>query len=868
MEEIEDEEPLRRNEALPLAKGVPILELADPQSANVASAGQSPSGTPLATSSKPTLSEESEMEMIGSTDVGREEEMIRSATHSSSSHRDFSPTLENESVTASLALRSARQAAYGDVAPERFFTRVGRSIELFKESIDAAVQRYHGAYDPYSSSQEDPLLPYRAIHGEIPDMDPASSLALRDAVMRYEYPSRNFEWSRLSDLVEGVVQLDAAKVTLMPTADPETEERYYSLNLASLSLVGHAVVAMQQILQALTIFLRRDPATSFYLDPGYGFLYMLEICSSQKELRFALTTLQMCLARADVHVRSYFRGIRETLTNEQFSEQISSVDSTISEVRRDFGGQHPRKELFRLLNRDDYGQRASLIDDAARRHALSLLAEEPRLQYYKRREQVGASGEQRAETLASANAASRALPAPAGVRFAPATPISAGRRSVISALPGVGNIPNTETGLVRKSWSLPSGASVNGGPSVMREALNVGIATAPQSTGNPIPAVGPALSTNAWTSYHFQAGPTTTTTTVPQQTVVAVPGGTGSSGPPGGVPPGWTGRIPARRNGGGRNGGNGDGPGGDGEPGNGFGGGGGGFGGGNGGPGGPEPAAPGLDPASASDQWQINPKLNISVVPAWDGKGESVIPYVITMSYLAALSPKMASGIAQMAPYKFSGRAMRWWNNLSLVLRSHYSSSWSHLLDAIRRHFLTMKWLMDRTQEFEEMRFRQKGLESEDPLDFFQRRIESHSFIYNDAGDGPQAVARILRTQPAEWAKDVNETSCPDVDALQNYAEHNRASLIAAWLLANQVDALMVNGTGSRTNGFHRRRRALAADRVAGAAESDSEAEELVDEGSKQAMAADQRRMGGRAPNESKPPWPKGKTINGYEFKR
>jgi hypothetical protein len=228
----------------------------------------------------------------------------------------------------------------------------------------------------------------------------------------------------------------------------------------------------------------------------------------------------------------------------------------------------------------------------------------------------------------------------------------------------------------------------------------------------------------------------------------------------------------------------------------------------------------------------------------------------------------MASGIAQMAPYKFSGRAMRWWNNLSLALCSHYSSSWAHLLDAIRRHFLTMKWLMDRTQEFEEMRFRQKGLESEDPLDFFQRRIESHLFIYNDAGDGPQAVACILRTQPAEWAKDINETSCPDVDALQNYAEHNRASLIASWLLANQVDALMVNGTSSRTNGFHRRRCALAADRVSGAADSESEEEEITVEDSKQAMAADQRRMTNRAPTDSKPPWPKGKTINGYEFKR
>jgi hypothetical protein len=181
-----------------------------------------------------------------------------------------------------------------------------------------------------------------------------------------------------------------------------------------------------------------------------------------------------------------------------------------------------------------------------------------------------------------------------------------------------------------------------------------------------------------------------------------------------------------------------------------------------------------------------------------------------------------------------------------------------------------MKWLLDRTQEFEEMRFRQKGAESEDPLDFFQRHIESHSFIYSDVGDGPQAVARILRTQPAEWAKDVNETSCPNVDALQNYGEHNRASLIASWLLANQVDSIMANGTGGatlRANGFHRRRRAMAADRSI-----EEEYDELVageDEGEdpKHAMAADQRHVNGRSQPNSKPPWPKGKTVNGYEFR-
>jgi hypothetical protein len=245
-----------------------------------------------------------------------------------SSLRESIQMVENDSVTAALALRGSASTAESGV-PERFFTQFGCSIDLFKEPIFAAVQRYHGTYDPHSSSQEDPLLPYGAIHGEIPDSDPASSLALRDAVMRYQYPSLNFEWSRLSELIERVMQMDATTVTIVPTADPQTQERFYSLNLGCLAAVGHAVVAVQQILEALTVFLRRDQSTSFSLDPGFGFTYMLELCPSQKELRFALSTLQLRLYRADVHIRSYLLSIRETLTNEQYSERVSSVNSTV-----------------------------------------------------------------------------------------------------------------------------------------------------------------------------------------------------------------------------------------------------------------------------------------------------------------------------------------------------------------------------------------------------------------------------------------------------------------------------------------------------------------------------------------------------------
>lgn len=166
--------------------------------------------------------------------------------------------------------------------------------------------------------------------------------------------------------------------------------------------------------------------------------------------------------------------------------------------------------------------------------------------------------------------------------------------------------------------------------------------------------------------------------------------------------------------------------------------------GGGGGGGWPLPA---LQP-STYDSWQLNPKLNVSVVPEWDSKDEMVIDYIVFMAYLASFSDKMRKDIAQMAPSKFTDRARRWWTTLPSLLHVEYSQDWDHLLDAIRRHFLTKTWLTERRREFDAMTFRQTGHRSEEPIDFFQRRILHHSFIYADSVDGPEAVDHITFNQP------------------------------------------------------------------------------------------------------------------------
>ncbi|KAJ7153267.1 hypothetical protein C8R46DRAFT_1042274 [Mycena filopes] len=406
--------------------------------------------------------------------------------------------LDNESVTAALLKR-----AVASPEAERFFSGAGRSLLLFKESLPESVERYHNPYDPTSNTDEDPLLYYGAVGGELPGYDSASSLLLREVVMRYQYPHKSFDWSRMSDLIDTVASKDAAEVLVMPTANMPAGSRGFALNLADLSHVAQAVVGVQQILSALNAFLLKNPARSFDVDPGFALVYLLEFSDTTADLRFALTSLQLRLQRADVHIRSYLSSIRLTITGDGFSSRVSSTDSTLSEVRDEYGGSHPRKELYRLVARPDYGRRAAIISSYAREEAVNLLNEPGRDSYYKKRDRearptMKEKGKEREDYVAAplssqASAANAAAPSSSsfGVRFAApnSPPPSVARQSAVGSLPGAGIIRDTLS------------ASTAGGPSVTRPISTKGILAVSQSdVANSLPPPG-----QSWTTYTYKA---------------------------------------------------------------------------------------------------------------------------------------------------------------------------------------------------------------------------------------------------------------------------------------------------------------------------------------------------------------------------
>ncbi|KAJ7353602.1 hypothetical protein DFH08DRAFT_956654 [Mycena albidolilacea] len=158
---------------------------------------------------------------------------------------------DNESITAALRSKPLEEV--------RLFNGLARSLEVFQEPLSVLVARYHEAYFPQDPTQEDVLAEFGVVGGELPNRDPAQTAALRDTLIRYDKPHHLFEWEYLGSLIEEVVQLNAKYLPCFPFTDPAFSKQLFCLGLEPLSRIAYAVVAVQQIREALTIFLGKDP---------------------------------------------------------------------------------------------------------------------------------------------------------------------------------------------------------------------------------------------------------------------------------------------------------------------------------------------------------------------------------------------------------------------------------------------------------------------------------------------------------------------------------------------------------------------------------------------------------------------------------
>jgi hypothetical protein len=247
---------------------------------------------------------------------------------------------------------SISQALLQNRRPGRIFFAFGRVIEVYDEDLSASVARYHATFDPLRD--EDPLLAFGAVDGVLPGRTAEQSIAFRDLVIRWATAHRRWFWDSLPEAVAQLMKIKFSPQDLVVVRGEDGEEgTEYALNMLHLEQISQIALAVHQVLEGLYDFLGKVGNSRFPLDPGWKILRLLEDNISQPTLLTACSTLQFRLERATQRIDVFLNSVKLVLGMEAL-DSMSSVDSTQSSVRSEFGRDIPSYELAKLVAHPDY----------------------------------------------------------------------------------------------------------------------------------------------------------------------------------------------------------------------------------------------------------------------------------------------------------------------------------------------------------------------------------------------------------------------------------------------------------------------------------------------------------------------------------
>ncbi|RDB19237.1 hypothetical protein Hypma_013492 [Hypsizygus marmoreus] len=228
-------------------------------------------------------------------------------------------------------------------------------ISLRDEPLQQSLHRYHPAYSPWED--DDPLAVFGAVDGFLPGRSLEESTLVRNLLFRWTAPHNDLIWMNLREGIDTFIKRRFKNTDLIKYDDDSAPNKIsYTLNQPRLQELAHVVLATEQILNGLSLFIYRDKPNQFKLDPGFKFIKMIGWHSNRAEILLTIQTLQTRIPIAVKHIENFFEGIKRTFLDDYDNESLNSLDSTVTSIRSTFGVLSPRTELAKLSQRSDYRQ--------------------------------------------------------------------------------------------------------------------------------------------------------------------------------------------------------------------------------------------------------------------------------------------------------------------------------------------------------------------------------------------------------------------------------------------------------------------------------------------------------------------------------
>ena len=224
-----------------------------------------------------------------------------------------------------------------------------KNIPIWVEPISESAIRMFGAFNP--AVDEDVLVPLGAVDGVLPGRSKHECDRLRNAVeMVYKTP-RDCRWEFLGSAIKDFAAHNISKNDLVRHTGQGVT---YGVERNQLLTAAQVVVTVDQVLQVLAEFFRKQERERFVLDQGFSFLRLLACHSSRTEILATYRVLQYRTTVASKHLVREINSLTRMYGSEADKMSISSYESSRSSFRSLFGNGSARNEVGRLLARPEY----------------------------------------------------------------------------------------------------------------------------------------------------------------------------------------------------------------------------------------------------------------------------------------------------------------------------------------------------------------------------------------------------------------------------------------------------------------------------------------------------------------------------------
>lgn len=168
-------------------------------------------------------------------------------------------------------------------------------------------------------------------------------------------------------------------------------------------------------------------------------------------------------------------------------------------------------------------------------------------------------------------------------------------------------------------------------------------------------------------------------------------------------------------------------------------------------------------------------RLKPDIVPTWDGDEDTVSKWIIMVNELSQRSPSVYEGLGIIVPTRFRGKAEEWWISLTSRERNEASQNWDTLREKVRTYWMNQAWVSRTQEKALKARFREMGHANELPTEFFIRKLDLLSSVYNFTE--AQFMDEFLKKCPAPWFPVLNPIYFSDLKKFHAAIRYNEDHL-------------------------------------------------------------------------------------------